>query len=82
MKVAVEISMYPLTNDYEKPILAFIDRLSAYDGLEVKVTDLSTQVHGDYDVLMDCMKKEMKRSFEEGGSTVMVYKVVHVADEE
>lgn len=82
MKAAIEISMYPLTEDYEKPILAFIDRLSAYQGLDVKVTALSTQVQGDYDYLMDCMNKEMKRSFEEGRSTVMVLKIVHVAENE
>ena len=48
MQVMVELSMYPLVNDYIGPIKAFIERLNSYSNLTVITCSTSTQVHGDY----------------------------------
>jgi uncharacterized protein YqgV (UPF0045/DUF77 family) len=78
MKIAIEISMYPFQPDYEAPILAFIGRLSTYEGIQVEVNSMSTQLFGLYDILMDAIKKEVKSTFEEKMTTVMVMKILHV----
>jgi uncharacterized protein YqgV (UPF0045/DUF77 family) len=80
MEAAIEISMYPLTDQYIPPILSIIKRLESYDGIRVNKTELSTQVFGDYDQLMEIMSTEIKRSFQEGGDAVMVLKIVHAND--
>ena len=36
MKASMEISMYPLSEKYESPILDFIARLNGYEGLVVR----------------------------------------------
>lgn len=62
MKVSVDISLYPLDKNYEKPIVAFIEKLrqSPFTVLE---NPLSTQVYGDYDAVMELLKNAMKETF-------------------
>lgn len=62
MKISVDISMYPMNKDYETPIIKFINLLkkSPFTVLE---NPLSTQVYGDYDDVIDFIKKAMKETF-------------------
>lgn len=78
MKASVEISMYPLNKDYETSILDFIKRMNAYPDLKVETNKLSTQVFGDYDQIMAALSKEMKTSFEQDSTVIMVMKVLNV----
>ncbi|MFV1922075.1 MAG: YkoF family thiamine/hydroxymethylpyrimidine-binding protein [Methylotenera sp.] len=63
MRISVDISLYPLTEGYEKPILAFIDKLEANGKLRVKRNSLSTQVFGEYRDVMDCLDAEIESVF-------------------
>ena len=76
MKTSVEISYYPLNENYLKPIGDFIDRLNTYEELIVKTNGMSTQVFGDYDVAMKAITREIKASFELPHS-VFVMKVIN-----
>ncbi|MFT4761414.1 MAG: hypothetical protein ACI9XO_003635 [Paraglaciecola sp.] len=78
MKASVEISMYPLKESYETPIIKFIERLNENEKLEVKTNTMSTQVFGDYDEIMATLTREMKRSFEEEKAVVMVLKIINM----
>lgn len=78
MKTSVEISMYPLDAEYGTPILKFIERLRQNDGLAIQTNTMSTQVFGEYDVVMNAIQKEMKVSFEENETVVMVMKVLNL----
>ncbi len=78
MQVSLDISMYPLDRDYESPILDFIARLQAHEQLTVRPNVLSTQVFGDYDVLMDLLTREIRTSFAQGLPTVMTLKLVNL----
>lgn len=78
MKTSVEISMYPLTPDYETPILDFIKRLNTHPNLKIETNTMSTQIFGDYNEIMAALNKEMKVSLEQGDTTVMVMKVLKV----
>lgn len=44
MNVTVEISMYPLTSDYLRGIVDFIEALNSHPELEVLTNPTSTQV--------------------------------------
>ena len=51
MNISVELTLTPIQDDYEPPIIHFIKRLRT-SGLIVKENPLSTQVYGDYDTVM------------------------------
>lgn len=78
MIASLDISMYPLHQEYKQPILDFIDRLRQYEELDVRVNNLSTQVFGEYDRLLEILRMEMKKSFEEESALVMVLKIVNM----
>lgn len=75
MNAIVEISLYPLKNKFIPSIDKFIDKLHKYDELQVSTNDLSTLIKGDYDKVMDVLKKEMKKSFSDNKSAVFVLKI-------
>ena len=72
MKVSVEISFYPLKEEFGTPILKFIDKLNEYSALTIKSNSMSTQVFGDYGMVMDVLKEEIQTSFSEEEIAVMV----------
>ena len=77
MKLSVEISKYPLHQDYIPFIKGFIDRLNTYDDLKVITNTLSTQIFGDYDLVMSVLNTEIKRSYEEFGKAIFVCKFLN-----
>lgn len=74
MIATIEISFYALSNNYEERVIDFIQRIKNYKGLRIEVNGLSTQLFGDYELLMDVVKKEMKYDFE-NGSAVFLLKI-------
>ncbi|WP_419147051.1 YkoF family thiamine/hydroxymethylpyrimidine-binding protein [Pseudoalteromonas 'SMAR'] len=76
MKVSVEISKYPLHQDYIPYIQGFIDRLNQHEQIKVNTNVMSTQIFGDYDVVTDIINQEMKRSFAAYGKCIFVCKYI------
>ncbi len=76
MELSVEISKYPLADDYIPAIKDFIRRLHAREGLSVVGNTMSTQVFGDYDIVMDSLKDEIRRSYEQFGKAIFVCKFI------
>lgn len=76
MKTSIEISYYPLNQEYVPPIRAFIDRIYRYDGITASTNGMSTQIFGEYDLVMEALVREMKVSFENPHS-VFVMKVIN-----
>lgn len=74
MKLSVEISKYPLHQDYIPFIKDFIDRLNQYPELTVITNTLSTQIFGDYDLVMQVLNNEIKASYQQFGKAVFVCK--------
>ena len=77
MKTTVELSKYPLNEDYEPPILDFIGRLKSNQNITVKTNATSTHVVGDYDDVMTTLQKEIRTSFEKYGKAIFVMKVLN-----
>ena len=76
MRISVDISLYPLTEDYVEPILAFIAQLESNAKLIVKRNSLSTQIFGEYRDVMDVMDKAMEIVFKQLPHSVFSVKFI------
>jgi len=76
MRIAVEISLYPLDADYIPPIKDFIARLNAHPELNVVTNSLSTQVTGEHARVFEILGRETAKTFAEAGRRVFVMKVL------
>jgi len=77
MKLSIEISNYPLNEQYIPPIKDFIERLVENPKLRTSCNTMSTQVFGDYDEVMTVLNREMKDSFERYGKMIFVCKFIN-----
>ena len=75
MKISVELTLTPLHNEFEQPIIDFIIKLRA-SGLTVLENPLSTQVYGDYDKVMSLLTTEIKNTFELLDNGLLFMKIV------
>ena len=76
MDIGVEISLYPLHQQFIPPIQDFIDRLNAAGNLRVITNSMSTQVFGEYDHVMQTLTRELRGTFEHNDKAVFVMKVL------
>ena len=77
MQVTVEISMYPLREDYEPSIIEFINHIKTAEDITVKVNPSATHLFGDYDSVMNSLQETIKFSFQKYGKVVFAMKVLH-----
>jgi len=77
MQLSIEISNYPLNELYKAPIKDFIARLTANDQVTTCCNTMSTQVFGEYDIVMALLNQEMKASFEQFGTMIFVVKFIN-----
>lgn len=76
MNISVDISYYPLQEEFIPHILDFIQRLKTHEGLVANTNGMSTQVFGEYDLVMGALTAEIKKSFALPHS-VFVMKVIN-----
>ena len=76
MKASVDISLYPLADEYIPIIKEFIDRVQQYPEVAVVRNDLATQLYGDYGQIMDLLKIEVRLSWEKYGKSIFVIKLL------
>ena len=77
MQVSVEISLYPLDQNYIPPIQEFIDRLNTYTELKVVENTMSTQVYGEYAKVLEILNNEMQRTHQHTPKAAFVMKVLN-----
>jgi len=77
MKCSVEISMYPINNNYKPAIIDFIKRLRKHPFISIETNDMSTQVFGDYNRVMKAINSEKKKTFTKEGKVVFNMKVIN-----
>ena len=77
MQVAVDISLYPIADDFIPPIDDVIRRLNTHESLEVSTNPMSTQIRGEYDAVMDALKQEIGTSFQSLPKAVFVIKILN-----
>ncbi len=76
-QVSVEISLYPLTDDFIPPIADFIKRLNQYPELTVETNKMSTQVFGDYTKTLEILSHEMQKTHAQTPKASFAMKVLN-----
>lgn len=77
MQVAVDISLYPLDEDFIPPIKNVIARLANHEGVEVEYNRMSTQLRGDFDVVMPALTEEIRTTFKNVPKAVFAIKILN-----
>ena len=77
MQVSVDLSLYPLQDDYIPVIIDFIHRVQLHEGVEVVRNQMTTQLFGEYARVMTVLTEELRHSFEIHGKAVIVAKIVN-----
>jgi len=75
MDISVELTLTPLQDDFEPAIIDFIRNLRA-SGLTVLENPLSTQIYGDYDLVMEVLQKEIKTALKAVDNGLLYIKIV------
>jgi len=75
MKISVELTFSPLQDDFEDHIINFIKKLRT-SGLTILENSLSTQVFGEYDIVMNILNTEIKTAFELMDKGLLYMKIV------
>ena len=82
MNITVEISMYPLREDFIPPISAVIEKLNSFENMQVRTFATATTIIGEYDSVMDALKETLAWSYEQFGTAVFVTKLIPGYDPE
>lgn len=74
MQLSVEITLYPLQDNYLPTIKACIEKINSFEGLNVNTVPTATIVVGEYSKVMDMLNNVVAWSFKEYGKCVFVAK--------
>lgn len=76
--ISAELSLYPLTPDYEPLIIDFIRLLKQQPGITVATNGLSTQLTGSYPEVMAAITVAMRPTMEGKVTCSFVIKLLNV----
>ncbi len=77
MRVAVDISLYPLADDFLSPIKNIVGRLNDNSSVEVVTNAMSTQIRGEYNEVMAVLNREIRETFEQCPKAVFAIKILN-----
>jgi len=73
MNATVEVSLYPLTADYEEVVLRFLEELEKTEALSFSTNGMSTQIFGEASVLFPALGRQFEK-IQETGKAMLVLK--------
>lgn len=76
MNISLEISMYPLTEEYLAAIDRFLEQLHQQPGLKIRVNQMSTQVFGPSEKVFKALQSGIESSYAGEGQFPFVIKVL------
>lgn len=77
MRITVEMSLYPLVPGFVGHITDFIGDLRREPGIEVVTNQMSTQVRGEFDVVMGAVARCTRAAMERVHPVVLVAKILN-----
>lgn len=77
MIAVVEVSMYPLTENYIPIIDKFLTDIRSFDDLHISTNPSSTRIQGEYDLVMKAMTECMKNIYAGDDKVTFVMKVLN-----
>ena len=75
MKLSIELTLTPLKSDFISSIKIFIKQLRGL-GFDIKENPLSTQIYGDFDLIMNKLVPLIKKTFDKEESIMLHLKMV------
>ncbi len=76
MQVSVDISLYPLQEEFIPIVIDFIHRVQLREGIEVTRGALSTQLFGESTHVLTVLAQEFEHSVATWGKSVLVAKII------
>lgn len=76
MIITVEISLYPLVENYTEHIITFIKALRSHTSITVKTTAMSTYIVGEYSTVMKVLTKELQELYKHVPDSATVMKII------
>ncbi|ACV26574.1 conserved hypothetical protein [Kangiella koreensis DSM 16069] len=77
MKISVELSLYPLDDQFLPIIQDIVERLMGDKRVEAIVNTMSTQIFGDFESVMAVVNETIEYSFKTYGKQVFVAKFLN-----
>ena len=77
MQISIEVSLYPLSENFISPIDNFISCLKKYDCIELRTNNMSTQLFGEFDDILKILKVEMEKTFKNETNSAFNLKIVN-----
>ncbi|NND34470.1 MAG: hypothetical protein HKN76_17930 [Saprospiraceae bacterium] len=75
MQITVEISFYPLSEQFGNHVLDFLSDLRGESDVSIMTNQMSTQITGDYDQVMSLVNAALKQNFQKGYKASVVMKI-------
>ena len=75
MEISVELTLSPLSDDFESEIKTYIKALRE-SGLKLIETPLCTQVYGEYDTVFSTIERLTKTIFDKNENILLNIKIV------
>ncbi|HOJ19300.1 MAG: hypothetical protein GX452_08405 [Ignavibacteriales bacterium] len=73
MQASIEMSLYPLKESYKEIIKKFLEDIrKSNENLLIETNPMSTQIFGDYDEIMDLLRREIKPVLEKNKAVFVV----------
>ena len=76
MRLTAELSLYPLSEDYESIVLAFIETLISEHPISTVTNSMSTQVTGESTAVFSAIALALEASHARFGKQVLVAKFI------
>lgn len=76
MIATVEISLYPLQNEYKTVIIDFILSLQNKSEIDVYVTEMSTYIKGEWSMIMAILSEELAVVYKKVPNSSTVIKII------
>ncbi len=77
MQISVELSCYPLADDFIPMISRFIKKINQHPEVTAITNTMSTQLFGESEVVMSILNKAMESSWAEDGKAIFVCKFIN-----
>lgn len=77
MQISVELSCYPLADDFIPMIRGFIKKINQHPEITAITNTMSTQLFGASEVLMPLLAEAMESSWGKDGKAVFVCKFIN-----
>ena len=77
MQITAEISLYPLQENFEQAIIAFIGELKHSEGLEIYTHSMSTFVKGENALVFEAISKALETTGLNSDTVSLVIKIIN-----